>query len=261
MQDLRAEEIIKRWDLNAELYASYYSKHGDINREVLVTPVIMEMLGKVADRNILDAGCGEGFLSRLIAERGASVTAVDYSEKLLEIAKERTPDDLGIDYIHANLECLDMLDEDTFDFVVSCIVLQDIPDYQAAVEEMCRVLRPGGTCILAITHPCFSSDAGWVKDSNGKKLYWKIDNYFFEGGFEIPMVPGSEDNPIGFHRTLTNYYRTILDTGFIIEDLMEPYPSQDAIKKHPDFRDDLRMSHFLVFKLRKLNDDTSLAPL
>ena len=36
-----------------------------------------------------------------------------------------------------------------------------------------RVLRPGGTCILAVTHPCFSSDGGWVKDADGKKLYWK----------------------------------------------------------------------------------------
>ncbi|MGD2156967.1 MAG: class I SAM-dependent methyltransferase [Anaerolineales bacterium] len=255
MQDLKAEEIIKRWDHSAELYASYCSKYGDINKEILLTPVILEMLGNVAGRNVLDAGCGEGFLSRLIAERGASVTAVDYSYKLLEIARERTPDDLEIEYLHANLERLDKLNDDTFDFVVSCVVLQDLLDYQVAVAEMYRVLRPGGTYILAITHPCFSSDAGWVKDSNGKKLYWKIDNYFYERGFEIPITPGSENNPIGFHRTLTSYYRAILDAGFIIKDLMEPYPSQDAIEKHPDFIDDLRMSHFLVFRLRKFSDD------
>ena len=104
---------------------------------------------------------------------------------------------------------------------------------------------------LAVTHPCFSSDGGWVKDSKGKKLYWKIDNYFYERGFEIPLTPHPDNNPIDFHRTLTSYFRTIVGTGFMIEDMMEPHPSQEAIGKHPDFIDDLRMSHFLVFRLRK----------
>ena len=251
MHDFRAEEVIKRWDLSAELVAAYCSKYGDINKEILLTPVILEMLDGVVDKNILDAGCGEGFLSRLMAERGAFVTAVDYSARLLEIARERTADDLRIDYLHANLEHLDMLNDDTFDIVVSSLVIQDVPDYRAAVAEMYRVLRPGGTCILAMTHPCFSSDGGWVRDSEGKKLYWKIDNYFYERGFEIPLTPNSDINPIGFHRTLTSYYRTIIGTGFVVEDLMEPYPSQEAIEKHPGFIDDLRMSHFLLFKLLK----------
>ncbi len=78
-----------------------------------------------------------------------------------------------------------MLADGAFDIVVSCSVLQDVLDYQGAIGEMYRLLRPGGTCILAITHPCFSSDGGWVKDAQGQKRYWKIDNYFHERGFEI----------------------------------------------------------------------------
>jgi ubiquinone/menaquinone biosynthesis C-methylase UbiE len=251
MHDYKAEDIIKRWDLSAEIIAAYCTRYGDINKEVVLTPVILEMLGRVTDKNILDAGCGEGFLSRLMAERGASVTAVDYSAKLLEIAKERTADHLQIEYLHASLEHLDMLNDDTFDIVASCVVIQDVPDYQAAIKEMYRVLQPGGTCILAITHPCVSSDGGWVKDSKGKKQYWKVDNYFYERAFEIPLIPNSDNNPIGFHRTLTSYYRKIIGAGFMIEDMMEPYPSKKAIEKHPHFIDDLRMTHFLVFRLIK----------
>ena len=136
MHDFRAEEVIKRWDLSAGLVADYCSKYGDINKEILLTPVILEMLGRVADKNILDTGCGEGFLSRLMAERGAFVTAVDYSARLLKIARERTADDLQVEYLHANLEHLDMLNDGTFDIVVSCVVIQAVPDYQAAVKEM-----------------------------------------------------------------------------------------------------------------------------
>jgi hypothetical protein len=66
------------------------------------------------------------------------------------------------------------------------------------------------------------------------------------------MAPGSDSNPIGFHRTLTSYYRAILGAGFTVGDLMEPHPSQEAIEKYPQFIDDLRVTHFLVFTLGKL---------
>ena len=65
MPDMKAEEAIKRWDRSAEQYAGYCSKYGDLNREVLLTPLMLEMLGQVTNKTVLDAGCGEGFLSRL----------------------------------------------------------------------------------------------------------------------------------------------------------------------------------------------------
>lgn len=90
MSKLSAEEVVKRWDENAEIYAGLTKRYGDINKEVLLTPHLLEMMGDVAGKRLLDAGCGEGFLSRLMAERGASVLAVDYAEKMLAIARERT---------------------------------------------------------------------------------------------------------------------------------------------------------------------------
>ena len=136
LYDLNTEEIIERWDRSADQYAADCSQLGDLNREVLLTPVILEILGRVVGKYILDAGCGEGFLSRLLAERGAFLTEVDYAGKLLEIARERTADELRIEYIQANLEQLDMLEENMFDIIVSCIVIQDVMDYQAALKEM-----------------------------------------------------------------------------------------------------------------------------
>jgi hypothetical protein len=65
------------------------------------------------------------------------------------------------------------------------------------------------------------------------------------------LDPDSTDNPIGFHRTLSSYYRAIRETDFVIQDLIEPSPSPVAIQAHPNFADDLRMSHFIVFDLNK----------
>ena len=54
-----------------------------------------------------------------------------------------------------------------------------------------------------------------------------------------------------FHRTLTTYFRAFKEAGFFVEGLIEPHPSKEVIRRHPGFRNDLRMSHFIVFRLRK----------
>jgi ubiquinone/menaquinone biosynthesis C-methylase UbiE len=246
-----ADQAIERWNRIAERYAAGCAKYGDRNKEVLSTPVILKMLGDLAGKRVLDAGCGEGYLSRLLAERGASVTAVDYSQAFLDIAKARTPHGLAIDYVHANLEHLDGLDDAIFDLVASSLVIQDVPQYQAAIHEIFRVLRPGGTFVLATTHPCFSSDGAWVKDEAGRKLYWKTDHYFDERAYETHWPPDANNSPWNYHRTLTSYFRAMTGAGFAVEDLEEPKPSQDAIAQYPNYADDLRMAHFLVLKLGK----------
>lgn len=251
MSKLSAEEAAKRWDENAEIYAELTKRYGDINKEVLLTPNLLEMLGDLAGKRVLDAGCGEGFLSRLMTERGASVLAVDYAEGMLAIARERTPPDLGIDYRLANLEKLDGLQAETFGLVVSSMVIQDLPDYEAAIAEIYRVLHSGGRCVMAIAHPCFSSDGAWERGADGRKLYWKVDNYFDERPVEMHWPPEAKSKLIYFHRTLTSYFRAFKSAGFEIMDLLEPAPSPEAIEKYPHFADDLRMTHFLIFNLGK----------
>ena len=249
MSEYTADNVIGRWDARASDYAAKCSKHGDTNKAVLLTPVLLTMLGDVDGKKVLDAGCGEGFLSRLMAERGARVVAVDYSSEMLKIARERTPESAHIDYQYANLERLDALSAGTFDITVSCAVLHDVPDYESALKEICRVTSPRGFVLVAIMHPCFSSDGGWVRDEDGKKLHWKIDNYFREGAFEVPLFPNADRNPINFNRTLTSYYRAIRSAGLKVDDIVEPMPSPSAIEKHPEYVHDLRMSHYLVLKL------------
>lgn len=251
MSKLSAKEIAKRWDDNAQVYAEQIHRYGDINKEVLVTPHLLEMLGDLAGKRVLDAGCGEGFLSRLMADEGASVLAVDYSEKMLAMARERSPAERKIDYRHANLEKMEGFQAGDFDLAVSSLVIQDLPDYKAAIGEIYRVLQPGGRFIMAIAHPCFSSDGAWERDAEGNKLYWRVDNYFDERPIEQSWPIGAKSKSIYFHRTLTSYYKALMAAGFEVEDLLEPAPTPEAIEKHPRFADDLRMTHFLIFNLRK----------
>ena len=251
MPKYTAEEIIGGWDRNAEKVAAFSGRFGDRNKEVLLTPRVLDWLGEIQDLEVMDAGCGEGFLCRLLAERGARVTGIDFSHNMLKIADKRTPPELNVCYRHLNLENLGPIPEASFDLIVSLLALQDVPDYQAVLRELNRVLKPGGRFYLAFTHPCFTSDGSWARDESGIKLHWQTDRYFLEREVVMALDPDSDDNPIGFHRTLTSYYRAIREAGFIIQDLIEPTPSPEAIEKNPNFEDDLRMCHFIVFDLIK----------
>lgn len=246
------EEAIRRWDMHAVEIADRYGVQGDRHREVLLNPVLFELLGPVEGRRILDAGCGEGYLGRILAERGASVVAVDYSRRMLDIARGRTSAGVAIDYLHGNCEDLDFLERVSFDVVVANMVLQDLSNYEAAIKEAHRVLVPGGAFIFTIAHPCFSTpECGWVRNDKGEKLHWKVGRYLEETIFEQDYPRGAKDGLLQFHRTLTSYFQAIVEVGFTIEALVEPRPSEEMLRKYPEFREDLRICHFLAFKARK----------
>jgi len=74
------EDGTRRWDDNAECWHRSFGER-DPNRRDLLDPIILEVLGNIKGKQILDAGCGDGYLSRKLARRGASVTGVEISHR------------------------------------------------------------------------------------------------------------------------------------------------------------------------------------
>ena len=250
---LDSDEAIRRWDLHTRAILPYMDpQEGDPHRIVLLNPALFQLLPDVNGKRVLDAGCGEGYLCRKLARLGARVTGVDYSREMLAIAGERTDPELGIRYVHGNCERLGSLGLGSFDIVVSNMVLMDLEDHRAALEAIHGVLVERGVLVFSISHPCFAAPGhGWVRDGDGNKLHWKVDLYFYEGAYEQPGWRDVEEGLIWFHRTLSNWIVTLLETGFELLDVIEPKPAEEMLSRYPRFRDDLRMSHFIVFKARK----------
>ncbi|MDR6778362.1 MULTISPECIES: class I SAM-dependent methyltransferase [Paenibacillus] len=247
------EEAIRRWDMHAGNFTAKYTEEGDRSREVLLNPALQACMRPLGGKKVLDAGCGEGYLSRKMARAGALVEAVDYSTEMLRLAKERTPSALGITYHHGNLEKLEMFGDQSFDLIVSNMVIQDLAHYEQAIAEMQRLLVPGGRFIFSILHPCFQTpQSGWVKDDTGKKLYWKVDQYFNEGPLEQAIPYDQEEKFLYFHRTLSSYVQTIIEAGLLLEGMIEPKPSAEMLEKYPHFHEDLNVTNFLIFTTRRL---------
>src|SRR5215469_9298198 len=120
-------------------YASEYARlvaereEAGIEHEPIM-PQFLEMLGDVSGLTVLDAGCGEGYLSRILAHRGASVTGIDISPRLIEIAYAKHPEGT-ITYQVANLSQPLPAYKQHFDLVVSHLVLNDVYDYQGFLDD------------------------------------------------------------------------------------------------------------------------------
>ena len=90
--------------------------------------------------SVLDLCCGTGDLAGMIKNRGANVTGIDFSEKMLDIAKDRFSD---ICWLQGDVTNLPFPDE-SFDYVVMGFGLRNIRNAEKAIEETYRVLKPNG---------------------------------------------------------------------------------------------------------------------
>ncbi len=103
-----------------------------------------------SDMNVLDVCCGTGDWTIQLAASGAETTGLDFSENMLEVAKEKTAAMDNISLIHGN--AMDLPFEDgQFDYVTIGFGLRNLPDYSAAIADFYRVLKPGGTLVILET--------------------------------------------------------------------------------------------------------------
>jgi len=178
--EIRESDVAAQWDRNADVWADQLRNRWDIFREHWNNPAFLEFAGDLSAKNVLDAGCGEGHNTRIFARRGARMTGVDLSAKMIEFAREeelREP--LGIRYECASFSNLATLRAESFDAVVSTMALMDGPDFPGAMREIARVLRPGGSLAYSILHPCFATKGmGWVRDDSGRAIKFTVADYF-----------------------------------------------------------------------------------
>ena len=260
------EETVRRWDAAARVWAETVRKGGDINREAVTGPAMLTMLGLVKGERILDLGCGEGYNARILARQGAKVVGIDASREMIRLAREKEREEpLGIEYHVADAARLSMFAHSSFDIVVAFMSLMDIPDLDGDLREVSRVLKKGGRFLFSITHPCFvrfRDDLGWEKDEKGRKLCYRVDDYFDEGPKEFVFTLGCGRvtlpvKMINFHRTLTTYFRALHNAGLAVVRLEEPRPSREALSRYPELEDLLRIPNFMVVEARKLPLATS----
>lgn len=230
------------WTDSAEAWIADMGDIGDFGRAcVLDRPMLARVEGG-RFANALDVGCGEGRFCRMLGAKGISTVGVDPTESLISQARYRDPNG---DYRIGRAESLDFADA-SFDLVVSYLSLIDIPDIAAAIAEMARVLRPGGSLLIAnLTSFNTAGQAeGWTRDWKGHPRF-SIDHYLEE---RADWVAWRGIRIRNWHRPLESYMALLLGQGLLLRHFAEPAPYGGDRESIARYR---RVPWFLIMEWEK----------
>lgn len=256
-------DVRRYWNENADTWTRLARAGYDVYRDHLNTPAFLEMMPDVAGLSGLDIGCGEGHNTRLLALRGARMTAIDISDVFIRHARQLEDQAAsGINYLTASAVELPFADS-AFDFAVGFMSLMDIPETDCVLAEAYRVLKPGGFLQFSITHPCFDTPHHRnLRDERGLTYAYEIGGYFealqgdiVEWTFSAAPPQVREGLPKfkvpRFMRTVSQWLNLLIDTGFLLERFSEPRPSDQTVRECPGVQDAQIVAYFLHIRARK----------
>ena len=187
-----------------------------------------EILGdRVKGARICDIACGEGYLSRSLAQLGPQeVVGIDASAALIDVADQRK-NAPNLSYRVDDAQHLQTFSDASIDIAVSQLAIMDIPDHRALFRSVRRVLKAGGTFVFSMLHPCFETpfhapeESPFLVDTNGTAIAYVVRRYGSEGFWQSGGT-GVRGHMGAYHRTLSTLLNDLLAAGFLLEKLEEP---------------------------------------
>lgn len=239
---------------NKEFFDSYFDlrQKGDNFNVLLEQPAVMELLPDIKGKRILDLGCGFGDNCIDFVNRGAeSVVGIDISEKMLSVARQENAHS-KIKYINMGMNEIGKL-ESNFDLVYSSLAFHYIEDFGKLISDIYDRLNDGGILLFSQEHPFITATIDgkghFNRDGNGVAISYTFSNYCQRGLRKSTwFVDGVEK----YHRTIGDIFTTIASSGFCIQNVVEPIPSEEALKIRPNLKKELLKPNFLIVKARKL---------
>ena len=247
------DSMKKEWNDAAESWVDFVRKGKDYYREGLNNPAAFDLIGDVTGLTVLDLACGEGYNTRILARKGAKVTGIDFSEKMIEFAKqEEEKEKLDICYKVMNAADVREFSNNYFDLATCFMSLQDIQNFEKAISEVARVLKYGGRFVFSIPHPC--TEMVRLHEPEGEKIR-AIERYFGTMQYTIEWNMARLTRPFrttSFHRTLTEYFDALYKSKLVVIRFVEPRPSRRMLQRYPGLQDVLEMPQSVVIESVKI---------
>ena len=135
----------------------------------------------------------------------------------------------------------------SFDAVVACLVFEHIDAVDEAIDEVARVLEPGGRFVFFLNHPLLQTpDSGWIDDQilDPPEQYWRIGAYLTEASTIEQVEKGVFIRFV--HRPLSRYVNALARAGLVLEQMIEPAPPPGFLARAPEYTDAATVPRLLV---------------
>ena len=222
--------------MTSDEFAAFYNSYGSrfaeasaksIFHKYLEKPAVRRLLcGQIADRLVLDIGCGTGVLSEWLATSGGIVTAIDCSQEMVAIASEQCAQLSRITF-----KCCPLAKFQpsiSFDTVVASFMLGYFSSLPEFFEQAARILNQNGVLVASMLHPVRT------KASARTKLGYVVDNYFDRCRYMSDFLGTDAIIPL-YVWDFEDVVSAAVDNGFVLDALVEPHLSrQTAIEQDID---------------------------
>jgi 2-polyprenyl-3-methyl-5-hydroxy-6-metoxy-1,4-benzoquinol methylase len=229
-----ARQAHEAWEKKATFWDEMMGE-GNVFQRVLVGPAAERLLKVRSTETVLDVACGNGVFSRRLAELGAAVVAIDFSEKFVELARART-EEAGnadaVEYLVADAtdeERMLALGEERFDAAVCNMALMDMLTIDPLMRALRRLLKPEGRFVFSVQHPAFNSNAirlvleGEDRDGAMVETYSvKVTGYLHVPPGKGAGMPSEPVPHLYFHRPLSELFGACFKAGFTVDGMEEP---------------------------------------
>lgn len=255
------------WKASSDWYDSLVGDTGHFYHRELIFPWLMPHLHLKKEDSLLDLGCGQGVLSRQIPEI-MLYTGIDFAKPLLTQAKNyaKANKKSNHEFIHHDLTVTPWpLDKDKKNFysnIVSILALQNMKEPMIVLKEAAHYLKPNGSMILILNHPCFRipRKSRWGFDEATKTQTRELFSYMTPQEIPITTHPGKEaigqqsDKTWSYHFPLSTWSSYIAQAGLIIKGIEELVSPKVSIGKNARSENRAREEFplFLTFILTKV---------
>lgn len=202
-------------------------------------PAMVNLLPvNLTNKKVLDAGCAAGWYTEKLLELGAEVTATDISGEMVQATQRRVGNKAEV--LNLNLEKELPFQNDSFEFIISSLVIHYINDWSNTFCEFQRILKPGGIFLFSVHHPQMDIKLSPKKQYFSRELI--VDQWHREG--KIIDVPF-------YRRPLHEIINKTLEY-FSIEGIVEPQPTSEFKLLDPDgYKRLMSQPNFLIIKALK----------
>lgn len=232
------------------IFATYMRgrQRPDNPNDTLEKPIILELIGGIAGKSVLDLGCGDAAIGREFLQSGATAyLGIDGSANMVALATQTLAGTSGRVIQHAIEDW--QYPQATFDLVLARLALHYVADFPALCAQINQTLRPGGQLVFSVEHPVITSgDRGWTKE--GPRQDWLVDRYF-DTGLRVTEWMGGQIEK--YHRTVEDYFSSLQRAGFLVEQLRESSPQRQHFQDEQTYLRRKRIPLFLFMAGRKVD--------
>jgi SAM-dependent methyltransferase len=235
------------WESYAQWWIDGFTGGADVEYEEQIIPLAAHELADAG--TVLDIGCGDGQISRVLAAAGKRVVGIDPTWNQIKVAGQRGG---GPAYARAAADRLPFADA-SFDATLACLVFEHIDAVDEAFSEIARVTRAGGRFSFFVNHPLLQTPgSGFIDDHmvDPPEQYWRVGPYLVESEGVEEVEQGVFIRFI--HRPLSRYLNSLLDRGFLLERMIEPAPPQAFLDRAPEYPGAATIPRLLYLRMRRV---------